>query len=89
VGGRETGSLEWNDVYLSKGGKYAVTVTCDAPVGTEVVLTVNGKEHRAIVTSEGLCEVGFMAAFRKGRNNVVFGSPSVQLSAVDCFQLHR
>ena len=89
VGGRETGSLEWNDVYLSKGGKYAVTVTCDAPVGTEVVLTVNGKEHRAIVTSEGLSEVGFIAAFSKGINKVVFGSPSVQLSAVDCFQIHR
>ena len=53
------------------------------------MLKVNGKEHRAIVTSEGLCEVGFMAAFRKGINKVVFGSPSVQLSVVDCFQLQR
>ena len=88
VGGRETGSLEWKDVYLSKGGKYAVTVTCDAPVGTEVVLMVNGVEHSATVTSEGLSEVGFLAKFRKGVNSVSFGSFNTQLSAVDCFRLH-
>lgn len=87
VGGRETGFLEWKDVYLSKGGKYVVTVTCDAPVGTEVVLTVNGEPHHATVMSDGLCEVGFMAKFKRGINHVSFGSSKTMLHAVDCFRL--
>ena len=87
VGGRPSGNLQWRDVYMKKGGRYAVSVICAAEPGTEIVLSVNGQEHRTAVVSEGLDAVNFMAEFKKGNNVVTVGNPSVMIQAVDAILL--
>ena len=87
VGGRPSGNLQWRDVYMKKGGRYAVSVICAAEPGTEIVLSVNGQEHRTAVVSEGLDAVNFMAEFKKGNNVVTVGNPSVMIQAVDAIVL--
>ena len=87
VGGRPSGNLQWRDVYMKKGGRYAVSVICAAEPGTEIVLSVNGQEHRSVVVSEGLDAVNFMAEFKKGNNVVTVGNPSVMIQAVDAIVL--
>lgn len=87
VGGRPSGNLQWRDVYMKKGGRYAVSVICAAEPGTEIVLLVNGQEHRTAVVSEGLDAVNFMAEFKKGNNVVTVGNPSVMIQAVDAIVL--
>lgn len=87
VGGRPSGNLQWRDVYMKKGGRYAVSVICAAEPGTEIVLSVNGQEHRTAVMSEGLDAVNFMAEFKKGNNVVTVGNPSVMIQAVDAIVL--
>lgn len=87
VGGRPSGNLQWRDVYMKKGGRYAVSVICAAEPGTEIVLSVNGQEHRSAVVSEGLDAVNFMAEFKKGNNVVTVGNPSVMIQAVDAIVL--
>lgn len=87
VGGRPSGNLLWRDVYMKKGGRYAVSVICAAEPGTEIVLSVNGQEHRTAVVSEGLDAVNFMAEFKKGNNVVTVGNPSVMIQAVDAIVL--
>lgn len=87
VGGRPSGNLQWRDVYMKKGGRYAVSVICAAEPGTEIVLSVNGHEHRTAVVSEGLDAVNFMAEFKKGNNVVTVGNPSVMIQAVDAIVL--
>lgn len=87
VGGRPSGDLQWRDVYMKKGGRYAVSVICAAEPGTEIVLSVNGQEHRTAVVSEGLDAVNFMAEFKKGNNVVTVGNPSVMIQAVDAIVL--
>lgn len=87
VGGRPSGDLQWRDVYMKKGGRYAVSVICAAEPGTEIVLSVNGQEHRSAVVSEGLCAVNFLADFKKGTNVVAVGNPSVMIQAVDAIVL--
>jgi hypothetical protein len=87
VGGRPSGNLQWRDVYMKKGGRYAVSVICAAEPGTEIVLSVNGQEHRTAVVSEGLDAVNFMAEFKKGINVVTVGNPSVMIQAVDAIVL--
>ena len=72
---------------MNKGGRYAVSILCAATPGTEIVLTVNGKEHRAAVTAEGLNPVNFMADFRKGVNMVTVGNPEVMIPVVDAIVL--
>ena len=88
VGGRAEGNLQWRDVYMGKGGRYAVSVLCAAAPGTEIVLTVNGKEHRTTVTAEGLNAVNFMADFKRGVNVVTVGNPEVMIPVVDCIQIY-
>ena len=87
VGGRPSGNLQWRDVYMKKGGRYAVSVICAAEPGTEIVLSVNGQEHRTAVVSEGLDAVNFMAEFKKGNNVVTVGNPSVMIQAMDAIVL--
>ncbi|MBR6731438.1 MAG: alpha-galactosidase [Bacteroidales bacterium] len=87
VGGRPSGNLQWRDVYMKKGGRYAVSVICAAEPGTEIVLSVNGQEHRSAVVSEGLDAVNFMAEFKKGNNVVTVGNPSVMIQVVDAIVL--
>ena len=87
VGGRPSGNLQWRDVYMKKGGRYAVSVICAAEPGTEIVLSVNGQEHRTAVVSEGLDAVNLMAEFKKGNNVVTVGNPSVMIQAVDAIVL--
>ena len=87
VGGRPSGNLQWRDVYMKKGGRYAVSVICAAEPGTEIVLSVNGQEHRTAVVSEGLDAVNFMAEFKKGNNVVTVGNPSVMIQVVDAIVL--
>ena len=70
-----------------KGGRYAVSVICAAEPGTEIVLSVNGQEHRTAVVSEELDAVNFMAEFKKGNNVVTVGNPSVMIQAVDAIVL--
>lgn len=87
VGGRAEGNLQWRDVYMGKGDRYAVSVLCAAAPGTEIVLTVNGKEHRTTVTAEGLNPVNFMADFKRGVNVVTVGNPEVMIPVVDCIKI--
>jgi hypothetical protein len=72
---------------MGKEGRYAVSVLCAAAPGTEIVLTVNGKEHRTTVTAEGLNAVNFMADFKKGVNVVTVGNPEVMIPVVDAIVL--
>jgi hypothetical protein len=87
VGSGDGYSLVWNDVYSLKGGKYVVTAVCAAAPGTQVVLTVNDKQHVGTVTAEGLSEVSFLVDLKKGSNVLTLGNPDVDIPAVDCITL--
>ena len=87
VGSGDDWSLVWNDVYSIKGGSYVLTAVCAAAPGTQVVLTVNDKQHVGTVTAEGLSEVSFLVDMKKGSNVLTLGNPDVDIPAVDCITL--
>ena len=89
VGSGDGYSLVWKDVYSFKGGKYVVTAVCAAAPGTQVVLTVNDKQHVGTVAAEGLSEVSFLVDLNKGSNVLTLGNPDVDIPAVDCIVLQR
>lgn len=89
VGGNQDNHLVWRDVYSFKGGKYLATIACDAFPGTQICMSVNGKEHKTPVSGEGLTEVSFMIDLDKGSNVISLGNPEAIINAVDCLTLSK
>lgn len=84
LGGGEEYSIEWNDVFRPKAGKYEIELCYAKGEGTteHAVLEINGEtvpmeSNKATVS------------LRKGDNTVRLSSPEALLPPVDCFTLRK
>ena len=89
VGGHPDRNLTWKDVYCTKGGKYAVTVHCNANQNTKAELIVNGNTHTATIADNGMATVTYLVTLKKGSNVITFGNSADTISVVDCMSLEK
>ena len=82
-------NLTWEDVYCTKGGKYAVTVYCKANQNTKAELIVNGNTHTATIADNGMATVTYLVTLKKGSNVITFGNSADTISVVDCMSLEK
>lgn len=95
VGGKATNSLEWRDVYVSKGGYYKLTIRYASGKDRDLSVSVNGKQLK---TFENLntrswdnqwSVVTVKAHLKSGSNAVCLGNADAFAPNIDCMKVEK
>lgn len=93
LGGSEDNRLEWDNVYVSKSGKYELTMELSAPHDSALDVFVNGEEYvrdLAVSSSENsIVTITSDVSLKKGYNIVSIGNPDGEVPYIDCIRINK
>lgn len=96
IGGEAENTIDWNEVYSQKGGKYTIKIACMITTGErsltdhKLLLTVNGVSQFVPLNTEVVNKLQTVEAvidLKPGYNAIQMGSPYTWAPNIDCFEL--
>lgn len=96
IGGETENTIDWNEVYSQKGGKYTIKIACMITTGErsltdhKLLLTVNGVSQFVPLNTEVVNKLQTVEAvidLKPGYNTIQMGSPYTWAPNIDCFEL--
>lgn len=96
IGGEAENTIDWNEVYSQKGGKYTIKIACMITTGErsltdhKLLLTVNGVSQFVPLNTEVVNKLQTVEAvidLKPGYNTIQMGSPYTWAPNIDCFEL--